>query len=77
MVCSHVSYIGKFDTYWANTSGNGLAGKLIREGVIDVKSDFEDLLNGKVLEKEILKIGISMYKTGNNTREIEYVLRYY
>ena len=44
---------GKFDTYWANTSGNGLAGKLIREGVIDVKSDFEDLLNGKVLEKEI------------------------
>lgn len=33
-------------TYWANTSSNSLVGKLIREGNIDVKQDFEKLLNG-------------------------------
>ncbi len=43
----------KFDTYWANTSGNGLVGKLIREGNPDIKSDFEELLKGGILEAEI------------------------
>ena len=36
----------KYDTYWANTSGNGLIGKLIREGDKNIKTDFEGLLNG-------------------------------
>jgi len=43
----------KFSTYWANTSSNGLAGKLIREGSRDVKMVMEDLLEGGVLHTEI------------------------
>ena len=43
----------KYDTHWANTSGNGLVGKLIREGNADIKSDFEILLNGDAIEAEI------------------------
>ena len=35
---------GKFDTYWANTSGNGLIGKLLRTGEPEIKSQFEILL---------------------------------
>jgi len=38
--------IGKFDTYWANTSGNGLIGKLLRTGKPEIKSLFETLLTG-------------------------------
>jgi len=37
---------GKFDTYWANTSGNGLIGKLLRTGKPEIKSLFETLLTG-------------------------------
>ena len=37
---------GKFDTYWANTSSNGLIGKLLRTGEPEIKSRFEDLLHG-------------------------------
>ncbi len=37
----------KFTTYWANTSSNGLVGKLIREGDPEVKIIMEDLLQGK------------------------------
>ena len=40
---------GKIDTYWANTSGNGLVSKLIREGSMEIKSVFEDLLGGKAI----------------------------
>ena len=38
---------GKIGTYWANTSSNGLVGKLIREGDTGIKNNFEDLLRGK------------------------------
>jgi len=37
---------GQFDTYWANTSGNGLIGKLLRTGDPEIKSMFETLLKG-------------------------------
>lgn len=37
---------GKIDIYWANTSGNRLIGKLIQEGSVDVKTQFEELLKG-------------------------------
>ena len=37
---------GKIGTYWANTSSNSLAGKLIREGSKSIKSSFEGLLAG-------------------------------
>ena len=40
---------GKFDTYWANSSSNSLAGKLIREGNRRIKTTFESLLNGEVI----------------------------
>lgn len=49
---------GKFETYWANTSSNSLAGKLIREAAADVKMAMEDLLEGKsietIIEEEIV-----------------------
>ena len=44
---------GIFRTYWANTSSNGLVGKLIREGETEVKTVMEDLLQGKHLFTEI------------------------
>ena len=44
---------GKLDTYWANTSANGLVGKLIREGDKDRKMEFEKLLKGECIEAPI------------------------
>ena len=38
---------GKLGIYWANSSSNSLAGKLIREGSADIKQEFEELLSGK------------------------------
>ena len=43
----------KFDTHWANTSGNGLVSKLIRESDRGIKSEFERLLNGEAIEAKI------------------------
>lgn len=40
---------GEYDTYWANTSGNRLIGKLLREGNRKIKQSFEDLLKGEVI----------------------------
>lgn len=39
----------KFAAYWANTSSNSLAGKLIREGSPELKESFEILLRGEHL----------------------------
>lgn len=39
--------------YWANTSSNGLAGKLIREGSPEVKKTFERLIQGESVLAEI------------------------
>ncbi len=44
---------GKLSAYWANTSSNSLAGKLIREGSREVKQTMEDLLEGKILHTTI------------------------
>jgi len=44
---------GVLKPYWSNTSSNGLAGKLIMQGEKEVKSDFEDLLNGKTITKRL------------------------
>ena len=43
----------KLDTYWANTSGNGLISKLVREGDKEIKTEFEKLLKGECIEAEI------------------------
>ena len=52
---SIINYLDKriFRPYWANTSSNSLAGKLIREGSSRVKMTMEELLAGKVLHTEI------------------------
>ncbi len=44
---------GKIDTYWANTSGNRLVGKLIQEGNIEIKKQFEQLLKGDSIQVSI------------------------
>ena len=46
---SIINYLNKkiFSTYWANTSNNGLIGKLIQESSKNVKIIMEDLLKGK------------------------------
>ena len=44
---------GRYDTYWANTSANSLAGKLIREGSRGIKEKFEGLLRGETLMSPI------------------------
>ena len=44
---------GKLDTYWANTSGNGLVGHLISNGNPSIKMEFEKLLKGECIETEI------------------------
>ena len=48
---SIINYLdtGKFAAYWANTSANGLVGKLIREGSSGIKETFESLLAGEVI----------------------------
>lgn len=52
---SIINYLDKREltTYWANTSSNGLVGKLIREGSEDVKVIMEDLLRGRNLHTQI------------------------
>ncbi len=52
---SIINYLDKrrFSPYWANTSSNGLVGKLIQEGSPDLKIAMEDLLSGKPLHAQI------------------------
>ena len=44
---------GKLGTHWANTSGNGLVGKLIQEGDAELKTEFEKLLDGEAIDASI------------------------
>lgn len=44
---------GKYDTYWANTSGNGLIGHLIGNGDKNIKMEFEKLIAGSCVEAPI------------------------
>ena len=44
---------GIFDTYWANTSGNRLVGKLLQEGNKHIKLSFEALLKGEAISSPI------------------------
>ena len=52
-IVSFLNEKGKYDTYWSNTSGNGLVNQLIREGTPNLKQTMEDLLQGKSFEAEI------------------------
>ncbi len=64
---SVTSYLSKkkYDTYWANTSGNGLVSKLIREGDKGIKTEFERLLNGESIETKIDEQIIFSQLSGN------------
>ncbi|MCI9360311.1 MAG: AAA family ATPase [Hungatella sp.] len=52
---SILNYLDKrqIGTYWANSSSNNLAGKLIREGSRNVKESFEVLLQGRSIIVEL------------------------
>ncbi|MDE5696998.1 MAG: ATP-binding protein [Lachnospiraceae bacterium] len=53
---SIVSFIGKngrYDTYWSNTSGNGLINSLIQRGGTSIKQTMEELLRGGSFEAKI------------------------
>ena len=52
---SILSYLrnGKLTTYWANTSSNSLAGKLVQEGSREVKMTMEGLLEGSSFHTKI------------------------
>lgn len=43
----------KVGAYWANSSSNSLVGKLLQEGSVNVKEDFETLLQGGTICAEI------------------------
>lgn len=52
-IASFIAKKGKYDAYWANTSGNGLVNSLIRTGNSDLKQIMEDLLQGKSFMTEL------------------------
>lgn len=52
-IASFIDNDGEYDTYWADTSGNGLVNSLIRQGNTTVKSAMEDLLAGRTLMTEL------------------------
>ena len=52
-IASFIYRGGEYDTYWADTSGNGLVNSLIRQGNTAVKSAMEDLLVGRTLTTEL------------------------
>ena len=55
-ITNYLKY-GTAQPYWANTSSNALASKLVREGDSQIKEDFERLLQGgtisKVLDEQV------------------------
>ena len=52
-IVSFIKKKGKYDTYWSNTSGNGLINLLIQQGNPGIKQIMEDLLQGKSFEAKI------------------------
>ena len=50
---THFLEKGKYDTHWANTSGNGLVGHLIQNGDKNIKMEFEKLITGGCVEAAI------------------------
>ena len=44
---------GSLQTYWANTSSNGLVSEVVRRGDEELKADFEELMRGGTIEKVI------------------------
>ncbi len=46
-IMSFMANGGRYQSYWADTSSNGLVNRLIREGSADIKRQFERLIGGK------------------------------
>ena len=56
---------GKYEPYWANTSSNSLVSKLVREGSVEIKKAFEELLNDEVIQTKIDEQLVYGEMTGN------------
>lgn len=52
-IVSFISQKGRYDTYWSNTSGNGLVNSLIQKGNSATKQLMEELLQGKSIQAQI------------------------
>ena len=52
-VTNFISRGGEYDTYWVDSSGNGLVNSLIQQGSADIKRTMELLMQGKSFEAEI------------------------
>lgn len=52
-IASFIRNKGKYETYWINTSGNGLVNSLVQRGNVGVKQTMEELLQGKSFRAEI------------------------
>ncbi len=52
-IASFIKKNGKYDSYWANTSSNGLVNSLIQKGNAEVKIMMEELLQEKNITAEI------------------------
>ena len=52
-IASFINKKGKYDTYWSNTSGNGLVSQMIQKGTPNIKQTMEDLLQGRSFEAKI------------------------
>lgn len=71
---SIINYLDKrvFRSYWANTSGNGLIGKMVREGNPDIKMAMEDLLCGQLLCR-LRRNGMGPFWKQGESHQSEYV----
>lgn len=52
-IASFIGKKGKYDTYWSNTSGNGLINSLVQRGNTTLKRAMEDLIKGSQLKTEL------------------------
>lgn len=52
-ITNFISRKGEYDTYWADSSGNGLINSLIRRGSADIKKKMELLMQGDSFEVEL------------------------
>lgn len=52
-IASFLRKKGRYDTYWSNTSGNGLVNSLIQTGAPSIKQTMEELLQGNSFEAQI------------------------
>lgn len=52
-ITNFISNKGEYDTYWADSSGNGLVNSLIRTGSASIKKTMELLMGGECFETEL------------------------